>query len=198
MPEAQINNPKGAFGYSPFDGTDQQRGVRRVATFRNVSSANPVNVGSAICLSTLTTDGTGAGVSTAIASPLFVGVALTSGSTDQSTQLTSNALSNAWFQVCIEGPCVALLSTAAVPGNILVNAGASTVIGTTGSTVGGQLGPLSTLVPEVAPGLQVGVAGFALTSATTGTTGFLSVATTSPRGLVYIRPNVSHHTSAVT
>lgn len=196
MPEAQITNPKGAFGYSPFDGTDQQRGVREVGTFRNMSSANPILVGSAVCLSSNSTDGTGVAVSTAIASPLFLGVALTSGSTDQSTALTSQALSGAWVKVCLKGPCVALLSTATAPGMILVNGGASTVLGSTGSTVGGQLAPLSTLIPAPAAGTIEGIAGVALTSATTGSTGFLTTATTSPRGLVYLRPGYAIHTTA--
>lgn len=196
MPEAQINNPKGAFGYSPFDGTDQQRGVRRIGTFRNMSSVSGVNVGSVVCLSTNSSDGTGASISTAAFSPLILGVALTSASTDQSTALTSQALPGAWFTAVLEGPAVTLLSTAAAAGSIIINAGASTVAGTTGSTVGGHGAPLSTLIPVVTPGTLGGVVGVALTSATTGTTGFLSGASTLPKALVYVRPTMTVHTTA--
>jgi hypothetical protein len=170
-----LSNRKGAFGYEIQENV---RGHQTIQAFHNMSSANAIPKGAAVVLSTNSTDGTGAIVTTVNASPLFVGVALTSASTGQSTDLASNASSGAWFLACVAGPVAgAFLTSGTVNGDVL-----GTTNSTVGSAGGGYLGPLAST--QVA-GSYFGVAGFAHTSGTTGTTGYLT--TTIVRGAVQVK-----------
>jgi hypothetical protein len=179
-----IPNPKGAFGYSQTDGLNQTRGLTKYAYVHNMSTV-AIPRYSAVCLSSLSQDGTGVIASTVIGSRLFLGV-LQWGQTasDMSSQAsTATTASSAvapgeWGVVAVEGPCIAAITTGAAPGDVLTN-GNSTVGG------GNALQPHSTAVPGTA-GAIGSAAGWCLSTATTGTTGFLS--TTQPRGVVYLRP----------
>ena len=182
-PFKNIDDPKGAFGYDPDHLGAEGRNPQVVGYFHNVSSTETITAGAAVILSSLSTDGTGVTITTLIASPLFIGVALTSMTTGQSTDASSNAAPASWGRVQIAGPCPgALLTAATTPGDQIGTVN-STVAGSTG---GGYLGVINTTA--VAVSSFGGLAGIAITSGTTGASGFLT--TVGPRGIVYIRPSV--------
>lgn len=187
MAESQIVNSKKAFGYEPGEGANQQHNEISVQVFRNMSTV-VIPAFSPVCLSSLAPDGTGVVASTVIGSAKFVGVAQEAMSSVASTAITATSLAaqGTWGRVCVYGPTIAAVSTGAAIGDVLTN-GNSTLGG------GNALQTYTTLVPAVAGALS-GAAGFALTSATTGTTGFLS--TVQPRAMVYLRPSFAFATTA--
>lgn len=190
MPQ-EISNPKGAFGYPGGELTtathaEGQGGVggAKIRAYRNASTAQVVPFGASVILSTLSSLGNEAAISTVIGSPLYLGVALTSaglhtGRTTVATAAGLGGLGTDYFDVLEEGMFHgALLTSGTVPGD-LIQLGGSTL----GSTGGGVLAP----VTATAAG-NYSVAGIALTSGTTGTTGFLTTA--GPRGIVRIQKSI--------
>lgn len=178
----QIPNPGHAFASDP-DPADRFTGAggKIVQRVHNVSSANPIQPGMAVIWSTNSTDGTGVVITTVAGSPLIAGVALTSMTTGQSTDLSSNAAAGTWGTICVGGLVPGVwVTTVAVPGDQLGT------VATTASTIapnGGFLGPIAST--QVA-GSFFGVAGIAFTSGTTATI----TGTTMPLGTVLLRPQV--------
>lgn len=176
-----IGNPKGAFGYQDNDGTEQMRsGNQQIVYYRNVSTV-AIPKYSAVILSSLASDGTGVVSSTVIGSNRFIGIAqdaMTSQATTVGQAQSSNASDGEWGRVCVAGPCWAAVSTGTAIGDVITN-GNSTLGG------GNALQTYTTLVPGTV-GAIASIAGWCLTSATTGTTGSLS--TVQPRAKVFLRP----------
>lgn len=180
-PFQQIENPKSAFG-DEIDHVGLLRGVPETCEVHNMSSVQVIPLGAAVVWSTNSTDGTGVTITTVAGSPLFAGVAITSASTGQSTDLTSLAAQAAWCTIVVKGNVPgALLTSGTAPGDFLGTVN-STVAGSTG---GGYLGPI---VSTQVAGAFFGVAGIAFTSGTTGTTPYLTA--TGPRGFVKLNPQV--------
>lgn len=175
---SQIANPQGAFGYNY--GPEDLRNHQTIERFRNGSSAIGIRAGDAVSFSTAgSTDGKSVIVTTIAGNPLFVGVALTSASTGQTTHLTSLAPSSVWCEVVVKGPAIY---------NGILGEGIGDVIGCLQGTVAGSSrGHLGALAGTVATAGFARVAGVVITSATTGTTGFLS--TSIPKGVAYIDPS---------
>lgn len=185
MPHQQISNPRGAFDLPYGDGSDL-RGSQTIEMFRNASSAVGIRPGDAVALSTAgSTDGKAVVPTTVSGDPLFVGVALTSASTGQSTRLTSLAPSSEWCQVVTHGP--------AVYNGILGESIGDVVAVLQGTAAGSSRGHLGAAATTQGTAGFIRVAGVVITSATTGTTGFLN--TTFPRGVVYLQPSYTLRTS---
>lgn len=181
MPFQNIENPKSAFG-DEIDHLGIVRGIGETFAAHNMSSVETIPAGAAVIWSTNSTDGTGVTITTAAGSPLFAGIALTSATTGQSTDLTSNAAQATWCVVLRRGRAAGvLLTTGTVPGDF---------VGTVNSTVAGSTGGgyLGTIASTQTAGSFFGVAGLALTSGTTGTAGYLTA--TGPRGFVVLEPNI--------
>lgn len=155
MPNTQVPNPEQAFGHTFPD--NNARSVR-VERFRNVSTAFSIPVGCVVIASTLTTDGTGVTKSTVIANPLTVGVAVTSATTIAAggPVATSLAPQGSWLNVCVEGPCEVIVTTASSPGEILCSgsdtgfagttAGVAQTLSSAGTTAAGNLASLGRLL----------------------------------------------------
>lgn len=189
----QIDNPKGAFGYPGGANTTAAQALMqggyavKIETVRNASTVSVIPRGAAVAFSTLSSVATEVACTTVIGSPLFRGVALTSAglNTERTSVTTAVGLGEQgsdWCDIAIEGPVHGALLSSGVTAGETVWIGSSTVAGAT--TNGGYL--TSTNVLSSAAGRSA-IAGIALTSATTGTTGFLT--TTGPRGIVYLRPS---------
>lgn len=165
MTLGQIADPKGTFGRSAIPGSN--RSHRQIATYRNASTV-AIPRGAVVVLSTLTTDGTGAAVSTVINDPLILGVAFTSASTG-STAGSSLAPAGAWFDVVTKGPAETIMTTGVTRGEI-VGLGNSTAFA--GAGTGGVAAAVTT-----APGSGAhGILGYALRASTdTNSTGQLGV-----------------------
>lgn len=186
MTQQMIPNPKGAFGYSQVDGTNQTRGLTKYVYVHNMSTV-AIPLYSPVCLSSLAQDGTGVITSTVIGNKMFLGI-LVQGTGQNSTGMSSQAStattassavpSGEWGLVAVEGPCIAAMTTGSAVGDVLTNGN---------STLGGGAA-LQTYTTAVAAGAGAigSAAGFCLSTATTGTTGFLNA--TQPRGIVYLRP----------
>lgn len=184
MPRQQIGNPRSAFNYDY--GKDGLRGEQVLESFRNGSSAVAIRPGDAVCRSTAaSTDGKAVVVSTVDGNPLFVGVALTSASTGQSTQLSSNTPTSVWCQVVVQGP--------AIYNGILGETIGDVVAVLQGTVAGSSRGHLGAAATTQGTAGYIRVAGTVLTSATTGTTGFLS--TSIPKGVVDLQPSFVLRTS---
>lgn len=192
MASPQISNPLGAFGYTGAltTGTHaDMQGVYALRTekVRNASTVFTIPRGASVIFSTLSSLGTEVTITTVLGSNLFRGIAITSAglNTDRTTVTTAaglGAIGTDWCEIGIEGPVHgALLTSGTAPGD-RVWISNSTVAGA--STAGGYLG--STTPMSSAAGNSV-IAGIALTSGTTGTTGFLTTA--GPRGIVWLRPS---------
>lgn len=194
----QIDNPKGAFGYTGALTTGVHAEMQgpyaaRIAKFRNASTVSRIHPGCAVILSTLSSLGDQVTQTTVIGSPLFQGVAITSAglNTDNTTVSTAiglGGIGSDWCDVVVEGDVHgALLTSGTTPGDLLVvsnsTVGASTALGALVSTAGGYLG----VAPATAAG-NYAIAGIALTSGTTGTTGFLTTA--GVRGIVRLKPSI--------
>jgi hypothetical protein len=179
MPDKAIINPGGAFGYTPFE---DARGEQQIGVFRNMSSANPIRVGNAVAYSSASTDGTGVVVTTVLGSARFCGVAVTSASTGQTTQLSSLAPAEVWCQVVTKGKVWAHLDTAVVNGDII---GVSNTTAAAGTSNGGQLGVSQTTVGTAG---FFRIAGYAHTSGSTLAPD--GVTTQNPRGLVTLEPSI--------
>lgn len=185
----QIANYKGAFGYNDNDGTEQMRSNINLAMFRNMSTV-AVPAYTAVALSSLATDGTGVVPTTVIGDRRFIGVTQEAMTSVASTAVTATSLAadGNWGRVCVEGPCWAAVTTGTAVGDV-VAVGNSTA----GASVGGVLSPFTTLSVGTAGSFSA-IAGFALTSATTGTTGSLS--TSQPRAKVFLRPSFAFTATA--
>lgn len=193
MPVPQLQNPQGAFGYpGGFLTTGAQPNIigpyqGEVRVYRNASTVSVIPRGAAVNISTLSSMGGEVDMSTLIGNPLFVGIAITSAglNTARTTVTTAAGLGAIGSDQCmvqITGVVYgALLTTGVVPGDRVWTA-SSTVAGA--STNGGYL--TSTNALSTAAGQSV-IAGIALSSGTTGTTGYLTV--TGPRGIVLLRPS---------
>lgn len=193
MPQPQLENPKGAFGHPGGTlTTGAQPSIQgpyggEVHVFRNASTVQVIPRGAAVAWTTLSTLFGEVNISTVIGNRLFCGVAISSCglNTDRTTVATAaglGAIGTDYVQVQMSGPVYgALVTTGTTQGDILWM-GNSTVAGSTG---GGYLEPVAA---THAAGLYA-VAGIAGSSATTGTTGFLT--TTGPRAVVWLRPSVT-------
>lgn len=190
----QLDNPKGAFGYTGSQTTGVHADGQGVyfPTLENVRNASTVQVipqGAAVIWSTLSSLGNEVAITTVISSPLFAGVALTSAglNTERTSVTTAAGLGGQgsdWCQIVRGGLIHGALLTSGVTAGDRVWTASSTVAGSTG---GGYL--TSTNALTTAAG-QVGIAGIALSSGTTGTTGFLTTA--GPRGIVRIDRSITN------
>ena len=143
MAEAQLSNPRGAFGYQSVDSTgsnpfgqSQNYPPVLVNVYRNASTVDTIQPGMPVIQSTLSSRGdfVRRGLAADVSSPLFLGIALTSAglNTTATTVATAAGLGGAgsdWLQVQEDGIFIgALLSSVAVAGDILG------VSGSTGTT----------------------------------------------------------------
>lgn len=192
MASPQVDNPKGAFGYPGALSTASHaigQGVYGPKTekVRNASTVSIIPRGAAVVFSTLSSLGNEVACTTVIGSNLFRGIALTSAGlnterTSVSTAVGLGGFGSDWLEIAVEGPVHGALLTSGTVAGDRVWVSNSTVAGAT--TNGGYLG--STVALSSAAG-QSAIAGIALTSGTTGTTGFLTTA--GPRGIVWLRPS---------
>lgn len=178
MAETPITNPRGAFGYTT---ADDVRGNIVTEQYLNMSSAAGITKGSAVVLSSLSSQGKGVTVTTVLGDNRFIGIAMTSCGAGQTTLLSSSAPTSAWVTVAVAGgPIEALLTTATVNGD-RVSISNSTVTAVNGG-VGGFLGPHA--LATAANAVQK-LAGYAHTSGSTVN----EAGTTQPaRGLVTLSP----------
>lgn len=188
MPYQQLDNPQGAFGYGGGSKSTATQSIQsdeaRVIVLRNASTVEVIPKGAAIVYSTLSSNADWGTITTVAGSPFFAGIALTSAglNTDNTASTLAGQIGSDYFQVATGGRIFgALLTSGTVPGD---------VVGTVNSTVAGSTGGgyLGTLASTQTAGSFFGIAGFAFTSGTTGTSGFLTA--TGPRGIVMLRPNL--------
>lgn len=201
MPEAQLTNPQGAFGYLNTSSTPPAGTLhsQKIARFRNLSTARGIAVGAGVVfgftsstasgVATLSTVDEGVFCTTVIGHRLFAGVAITSAAarTTGST-LGGPAPSSEYCNIVMEGPVWALLDT----GNTAPVAGAPLILSNTtvsgGSTVGvgigGVIGTCDTVLVTSAANAVLGIVGACIVPGTTGTTGQLT--TIGNRGLIWV------------
>lgn len=207
MPEAQIDNPQGAFGYLTTVNTPpsplHNPVVRR---FRNLSTATGIPKGAVVVggwststaagVATLSTVDEGCYVTTVVADPKTLGVTITScAARSTGSTLGAPAPSSEYVNVVTYGPVYGALlttiATAPVAGDVLVT-GSATLSG--GSTAGFAFGGTLMAASSAALGAStvqfaIGVLGYCITPGTTGTTGFLT--TIGNRGAVWVNPSVT-------
>lgn len=169
-----LSNPTGAFGYTT---ADDVRGNIQTRKMLNMSSAAGITKGSAVVLSSLSTQGLGVGVTTVLGDNRFFGIAVTSCGAGQTTLLSSSAPTSCWVTVAVAGgPVECLLDTAVVNGDRV------SVFNTTVTAVnGGAGGFLGAHALATAANAVQKIAGIAHTSGSTVN----EAGTTQPaRGLV--------------
>lgn len=154
----EIANVKGAFGYDSTDaGSGQQRQHIALENWRNMSTANSVEVGKVVAYSSLIGEGNEAKRLDATGD-IVLGVAFTSASTnDNTTNVTTNHPDAAWATIVTYGPVDAAVSSAQA-----IQKGETLV-----PTTVGEVAPLA--LTSVAAE-QEDIVGWALTSAATATT----------------------------
>lgn len=204
MPQPQIENAQGAFGYlttanTPPAGTLHGQVQRR---FRNLSTARGIAKGAGVIfgfttstasgVATLSTVDEGVFCTTVIGHRLFAGVALTScAAATTGAPLGAPAPSSEYVTIVTQGPVWALLdtgNTAPIAGSPLTLSNTTVSGGSTlGVGIGGVIGTMDTVLVTSAAAAVLGVAGFCIVPGTTGTTGQLT--TVGNRGLMWVQPS---------
>lgn len=176
MSHQQLSNPEGAFGYSSTSGRGtNQRSDVRIRRLRNMSTAAGVAIGQPVAWSTLVGEGNEVIPATTVVTGLqrFAGIAITTASTNSNTSNGSSIHPRtAWCDVVVEGPADAWVTSAVEKGENLTQ-GNDTANGVSW----GKLAAVSTALSTG----NVHTIGWALTSASSGTTG---------RSRIYVKPQI--------